>query len=216
MVMRQDRAGRHYWCLMMALVMVGLGTAACGADEDSTGATGGITPVASVAPAQSPILTPSAEAPKFVKVTATPAPGTKQDALFLEAKKVYETYLEQTLLFEQEGGGETLPPDLEKVVDRDWREAIEEYYAKVKKRGHFVRHESAGYGLVSIAHHEGSEGHVIAIDSCVDQRSWEFIDSGGNVVSRGTLKRNQMFFDRISGRMVIVDGLSERVDKCKA
>ena len=200
----------------MALVMAGLGTAACGADEDSTGATGGITPVASVAPAQSPILTPSAEAPKFVKVTATPAPGTKQDALFLEAKKVYETYLEQTLLFEQEGGGETLPPDLEKVVDRDWREAIEEYYAKVKKRGHFVRHESAGYGLVSIAHHEGSEGHVIAIDSCVDQRSWEFIDSGGNVVSRGTLKRNQMFFDRISGRMVIVDGLSERVDKCKA
>lgn len=216
MVMRQDRAGRRYWCLMMALVMVGLGTAACGADEDSTGATGGITPVASVAPAQSPTLTPSAEAPKFVKVTATPAPGTKQDALFLEAKKVYETYLEQTLLFEQEGGGETLPPDLEKVVDRDWREAIEEYYAKVKKRGHFVRHESAGYGLVSIAHHEGSEGHVIAIDSCVDQRSWEFIDSGGNVVSRGTLKRNQMFFDRISGRMVIVDGLSERVDKCKA
>lgn len=216
MVMRQDRAGRRYWCLMMALVMVGLGTAACGADEDSTGATGGITPVASVAPAQSPTLTPSVEAPKFVKVTAIPAPGTKQDALFLEAKKVYETYLEQTLLFEQEGGGETLPPDLEKVVDRDWREAIEEYYAKVKKRGHFVRHESAGYGLVSIAHHEGSEGHVIAIDSCVDQRSWEFIDSGGNVVSRGTLKRNQMFFDRISGRMVIVDGLSERVDKCKA
>ena len=201
---------------MMALVMVGLGTAACGADEDSTGATGGITPVASVAPTPSPALTPSAEAPKFVEVTATPAPGTKQDALFLEAKKVYETYLEQTLLFEQEGGGETLPPDLEKVVDRDWREAIEEYYAKVKKRGHFVRHESAGYGLVSIAHHEGSEGHVIAIDSCVDQRSWEFIDSGGNVVSRGTLKRNQMFFDRISGRMVIVDGLSERVDKCKA
>ena len=96
MVMRQDRAGRHYWCLMMALVMVGLGTAACGADEDSTGATGGITPVASVAPAQSPILTPSAEAPKFVKVTATPAPGTKQDALFLEAKKVYETYLERS------------------------------------------------------------------------------------------------------------------------
>ena len=202
--------------IVTSLVMVGLGTVACDAGGDSSDATRGVTPIAKATSVRSSTPTPSADVPKLVKVSATPAPGTKQDALFLEAKKVYETYLEQTLLFEQEGGGETLPPDLEKVVDRDWREAIEEYYAKVKKRGHFVRHESAGYGLVSIAHHEGSEGHVIAIDSCVDQRSWEFIDSGGNVVSRGTLKRNQMFFDRISGRMVIVDGLSERVDKCKA
>ena len=53
----------------MALVMVGLGTAACGADEDSTGATGGITPVASVAPTPSPTLTPSAEAVSYTHLT---------------------------------------------------------------------------------------------------------------------------------------------------
>ena len=50
---------------MMALVMVGLGTAACGADEDSTGATGGITPVASVAPAP-PAVSLAASAPAQV------------------------------------------------------------------------------------------------------------------------------------------------------
>lgn len=218
MVMNSKGAEGCRRCVVIvtSLVMVGLGTVACDAGGDSSDATGGVTPIAKATSVRSSTPTPSADVPKLVKVSATPVPGTKQDALFLEAKKVYETYLEQTLLFEQEGGGKSLPPSLKNVVGGAWQEMIEEYYEKVKERGHVVRPKSAGYGLVSIALHMDREGHQIAIDSCVDQRGWEFIDSEGGVVSRGTLKHNQMFLDHAAGRMVIVDGLSERVEKCEA
>ena len=214
MVMRQDRAGRHYWCLMMALVMVGLGTAACGADEDSTGATGGITPVASVAPAQSPTLTPSAEAPKFVKVTATPAPGTKQDALFLEAKRVYETYLEQTLLFEQEGGGESLPLELKKTVGGPWENVLEEYYEKVGKRGHHVTSQSAGFGNIALSRIKTERPYLITLRSCVDQRQWVFVDKSGGEVSRGNVRQIIMSMTKGNGSLVIAAASSKGVDKC--
>ncbi|MDO4412438.1 hypothetical protein [Cutibacterium sp.] len=148
-------------------------------------------------------------------MSATPVPGTKEDALFLEAKKVYETYLEQVLLFEQKGGGDTLPPDMADVVGGAWEEMIQEYYVKVHERGHVVRPDSADYGSVSIALNEAKEGHAVAIDSCVDQRGWQFLDDSGVVVDHGTLKRDRFFFDRISGQMVIVDGFSERVEKCE-
>ena len=198
----------------MALVMVGLGTAACGADEDSTGATGGITPVASVAPAQSPILTPSAEAPKFVKVTATPAPGTKQDALFLEAKKVYETYLEQTLLFEQEGGGKSLPLGLGKTVGGPWENILEEYYAKVRRRGHHVSPQSAGFGDITLSRVKTEPPYLITLISCVDQRQWVFVDKSGEEVSRGNLRQITMSMARENGSLVTVAASSRGVDRC--
>ncbi|EFB87509.1 MULTISPECIES: hypothetical protein [Cutibacterium] len=214
MVMRQDRAGRRCWCLMMALVMVGLATVACGADEDSTGATGGITPVASVAPTPSPALTPSAEAPKFVKVTATPAPGTKQDALFLEAKKVYETYLEQTLLFEQEGGGESLPLELQKTVDGPWENVLEEYYKKVEMRGHHVTSQSAGFGKVTLSRIKTEHSYLITLRSCVDQRQWVFVDKSGGEVSRGNVRQIIMSMAKENGSLVITAASSKGVDKC--
>ena len=106
--------------IVTSLVMVGLGTVACDAGGDSSDATRGVTPIAKATSVRSSTPTPSADVPKLVKVSATPAPGTKQDALFLEAKKVYETYLEQTLLFEQEGGGKPLPEGLKKTVSGPW------------------------------------------------------------------------------------------------
>ncbi|WCC79866.1 hypothetical protein O6R08_10505 [Cutibacterium equinum] len=216
MVMNGEHAGgcRRRLAMVTAFVVV-LGTAACGGDDGASGAMGGVTPVPSAVTTSSTSTLRSDE-PRLVKATATPVPGTTQDALFLEAKKVYETYLEQTLLFEQEGGGEVLPAGLKDVVGGDWAEMIREYYEKVKERGHVVRPDSAGYGPVSIAIHEPKEGHALAIDSCVDQRGWEFVDASGKLVSEGTLKHNQLFFDRIDGHMVIVDGLSERGEECEA
>lgn len=215
MVMNGEHGRRCRWCVATAtaLVVVVLGAAACGGAGDTFGSMGGVTPAPSVV---TTTPTPSTDGPRFVKATATPVPGTKEDALFLEAKKVYETYLEQSLLFEQAGGGNVLPPKLEDLVGDSWGDMLREYYVKVKERGHVVRPESASYGSVSIALHEAKEGHALAIDSCVDQRGWEFVDPSGKLVSRGTLKHNQMFFDRVSGHMVIVDGLSERVEKCEA
>jgi len=217
MVMNGEHGGRcrRHVATTTALVVAVLGTVSCGGAGDTPGSMGGVTPAPSVVTTNS-TATPSSDGPRFVKATATPVPGTKEDALFLEAKKVYETYLEQSLLFEQEGGGNVLPPKLEDVVGGSWRDMLREYYVKVKERGHVVRPESASYGSVSIALHEAKEGHALAIDSCVDQRGWEFVDPSGKLVSRGTLKHNQMFFDRVSGHMVIVDGLSERVEKCEA
>ncbi|MSS44506.1 hypothetical protein FYJ43_00185 [Cutibacterium sp. WCA-380-WT-3A] len=210
------RRCRRRVAMVASLVVAGLGVAACGTSGNSSDATGGITPVARATSTHRSTPPPSAQTPKVVKVSATPVPGTKQDALFLEAKQVYETYLEQTLLFEQEGGGKNLPLGLESVVGGVWQEMISEYYEKVKERGHIVRPESAGYGFVNIGRRADREGHEIAINSCVDQRGWEFIDSEGNVVSRGIIKHNEVFLDHVAGRMVIVDGLSERVSKCES
>ncbi|MDU5843725.1 MAG: hypothetical protein E6Z70_12060, partial [Cutibacterium avidum] len=139
MVMNGEHGGRCRWCVATAtaLVVVVLGAAACGGAGDTSGSMGGVTPAPSVVTTNSP-ATPSSDGPRFVKATATPVPGTKEDALFLEAKKVYETYLEQSLLFEQQGGGEVLPAGLKEVIDGLWEEVLQEYYTKVKKRGHHV------------------------------------------------------------------------------
>lgn len=111
MVMNGESAGccRRRIATLASLVMVGLGAIACGAGGNSSS---GVTPVASVAPAQSLTPMPRAEAPKFLKVSARPVPGTKQDALFLEAKKVYETYLEQIYKLEVGDGVNSVSAEL--------------------------------------------------------------------------------------------------------
>lgn len=174
--------------IVTSLVMVGLGTVACDAGGDSSDATGGVTPIAKATSVRSSTPTPSADVPKLVKVSATPVPGTKQDALFLEAKKVYETYLEQTLLFEQEGGGKSLPPSLKNVVGGAWQEMIEEYYEKVKERGHVVRPKSAGYGLVSIALHMTARGIKLLLIPVLTKE-------GGNLL---TLKGELFLVERLN------------------
>ncbi|GAE72304.1 hypothetical protein JCM18916_1719 [Cutibacterium acnes JCM 18916] len=60
-----------------------------------------------------------------MKVTATPAPGTKQDALFLEAKKVYETYLEQIYKLEVGDGVNSVSAELQGILSEDGTERFE-------------------------------------------------------------------------------------------
>ena len=200
--------------IVTSLVMVGLGTVACDAGGDSSDATQGVTPIAKATSVRSSTPTPSADVPKLVKVSATPAPGTKQDALFLEAKKVYETYLEQTLLFEQEGGGKPLPEGLKKTVSGPWGEVLEEYYARVKKRGHHVTHQSAGFGNITLSRIKAEPGYLITLRSCADQRQWVFVDKSGEKVSRGNLRQIIMSMARENGSLVIVAASSRGVDKC--
>ena len=149
-----------------------------------------------------------------MKVTATPAPGTKQDALFLEAKKVYETYLEQTLLFEQEGGGESLPLELQKTVDGPWENVLEEYYKKVEMRGHHVTSQSAGFGKVTLSRIKTEHSYLITLRSCVDQRQWVFVDKSGGEVSRGNVRQIIMSMTKGNGSLVIAAASSKGVDKC--
>ena len=149
-----------------------------------------------------------------MKVTATPAPGTKQDALFLEAKRVYETYLEQTLLFEQEGGGESLPLELKKTVGGPWENVLEEYYEKVGKRGHHVTSQSAGFGNIALSRIKTERPYLITLRSCVDQRQWVFVDKSGGEVSRGNVRQIIMSMTKGNGSLVIAAASSKGVDKC--
>lgn len=215
MVMRQDRAGRRCWCLMMALVMVGLGTAACGADEDSTGATGGITPVASVAPAQSPTLTPSAEAPKFVKVTATPAPGTKQDALFLEAKKVYETYLEQIYKLEVGDGVNSVSAELQGILSEDGTEAIRKAYSEAKSRGHRVLPVKTPFSSVTVNRVSKGDDSEIAIIGCADISNWRFVNPKDGTLTPGRMRKDELSMRRIGDSLKIVEAESAEVASCR-
>lgn len=200
--------------IVTSLVMVGLGTVACDAGGDSSDATRGVTPIAKATSVRSSTPTPSADVPKLVKVSATPAPGTKQDALFLEAKKVYETYLEQTLLFEQEGGGESLPLELQKTVDGPWENVLEEYYKKVEMRGHHVTSQSAGFGKVTLSRIKTEHSYLITLRSCVDQRQWVFVDKSGGEVSRGNVRQIIMSMAKENGSLVITAASSKGVDKC--
>ena len=213
MVMNGESAGccRRRIATLASLVMVGLGAIACGAGGNSSS---GVTPVASVAPAQSLTPMPRAEAPKFLKVSARPVPGTKQDALFLEAKKVYETYLEQTLLFEQEGGGKSLPLGLGKTVGGPWENILEEYYAKVRRRGHHVSPQSAGFGDITLSRVKTEPPYLITLITCVDQRQWVFVDKSGEEVSRGNLRQITMSMARENGSLVTVAASSRGVDRC--
>ena len=200
--------------IVTSLVMVGLGTVACDAGGDSSDATRGVTPIAKATSVRSSTPTPSADVPKLVKVSATPAPGTKQDALFLEAKKVYETYLEETLLFEQEGGGESLPLELQKTVDGPWENVLEEYYKKVEMRGHHVTSQSAGFGKVTLSRIKTEHSYLITLRSCVDQRQWVFVDKSGGEVSRGNVRQIIMSMAKENGSLVITAASSKGVDKC--
>lgn len=200
--------------IVTSLVMVGLGTVACDAGGDSSDATRGVTPIAKATSVRSSTPTPSADVPKLVKVSATPAPGTKQDALFLEAKKVYETYLEQTLLFEQEGGGESLPLELKKTVGGPWENVLEEYYEKVGKRGHHVTSQSAGFGNIALSRIKTERPYLITLRSCVDQRQWVFVDKSGGEVSRGNVRQIIMSMTKGNGSLVIAAASSKGVDKC--
>ncbi|WP_408640107.1 hypothetical protein [Cutibacterium equinum] len=150
-----------------------------------------------------------------MKATATPVPGTTQDALFLEAKKVYETYMEQSLLFEEEGGGKVLPTGLREVVGDPWEGALQEYYTKVKKRGHHVTPESAGFGEMTLSRIKTEPGYDITIKSCADQRGWVFVDDAGKEMARGNLRQNTLSMIREKGKLVIVDGFSGGVDTCE-
>lgn len=216
MVMNGEHGGRcrRYVATTTALVVAVLGTASCGGAGDTPGSMGGVTPAPSVVTTNS-TATPSSDGPRFVKATATPVPGTKEDALFLEAKKVYETYLEQSLLFEQQGGGEVLPAGLKEVIDGLWEEVLQEYYTKVKKRGHHVTPESAGFGDVTLSRIKTEPGHLITMRSCADQRQLVFVDDAGEEMAEGTMRRNIVSMDRKNGRLVMTAASSRRVDKCE-
>lgn len=216
MVMNGEHGGRcrRHVATTTALVVAVLGTASCGGAGDTPGSMGGVTPAPSVVTTNS-TATPSSDGPRFVKATATPVPGTKEDALFLEAKKVYETYLEQSLLFEEEGGGKVLPVGLREVVGGPWEGALKEYYTKVKKRGHHVTPESAGFGDMTLSRIKTEPGYAITIRSCADQRQWVFVDDDGKEMARGNLRQNTLSMARENGRLVIVDGFSGGVDKCE-
>ena len=121
---------------------------------------------------------------------------------------------EQTLLFEQEGGGKTLPEGLKKTVSGPWGEVLEEYYARVKKRGHHVTHQSAGFGNITLSRIKAEPGYLITLRSCADQRQWVFVDKSGEKVSRGNLRQIIMSMARENGSLVIVAASSRGVDKC--
>ena len=176
----------------MALVMVGLGTAACGADEDSTGATGGITPVASVAPAQSPTLTPSAE-----------------------AKKVYETYLEQIYKLEVGDGVNSVSAELQGILSEDGTEAIRKAYSEAKSRGHRVLPVKTPFSSVTVNRVSKGDDSEIAIIGCADISNWRFVNPKDGTLTPGRMRKDELSMRRIGDSLKIVEAESAEVASCR-
>lgn len=202
--------------IVTSLVMVGLGTVACDAGGDSSDATRGVTPIAKATSVRSSTPTPSADVPKLVKVSATPVPGTKQDALFLEAKKVYETYLEQIYKLEVGGGANSLSSELQGILSKDGIEAIQKAYSEAKDRGHRVLPVRKPYPNVTINRVSKDSYSEIAIIGCADISSWRFVDPKGGKLTPGRTRKDELSMRKTGGSLKIVEAESVEVASCQA
>lgn len=214
MVMNGESAGccRRRIATLASLVMVGLGAIACGAGGNSSS---GVTPVASVAPAQSLTPMPRAEAPKFVKVSARPVPGTKQDALFLEAKKVYETYLEQIYKLEVGDGVNSVSAELQGILSEDGTEAIRKAYSEAKSRGHRVLPVKTPFSSVTVNRVSKGDDSEIAIIGCADISNWRFVNPKDGTLTPGRMRKDELSMRRIGDSLKIVEAESAEVASCR-
>lgn len=214
MVMNGESAGccRRRIATLASLVIVGLGAIACGAGGNSSS---GVTPVASVAPAQSLTPMPRAEAPKFVKVSARPVPGTKQDALFLEAKKVYETYLEQIYKLEVGDGVNSVSAELQGILSEDGTEAIRKAYSEAKSRGHRVLPVKTPFSSVTVNRVSKGDDSEIAIIGCADISNWRFVNPKDGTLTPGRMRKDELSMRRIGDSLKIVEAESAEVASCR-
>lgn len=214
MVMNGESAGccRRRIATLASLVMVGLGAIACGAGGNSSS---GVTPVASVAPAQSLTPMPRAEAPKFLKVSARPVPGTKQDALFLEAKKVYETYLEQIYKLEVGDGVNSVSAELQGILSEDGTEAIRKAYSEAKSRGHRVLPVKTPFSSVTVNRVSKGDDSEIAIIGCADISNWRFVNPKDGTLTPGRMRKDELSMRRIGDSLKIVEAESAEVASCR-
>ena len=203
MVMNGEHGGRcrRHVATTTALVVAVLGTVSCGGAGDTPGSMGGVTPAPSVVTTNS-TATPSSDGPRFVKATATPVPGTKEDALFLEAKKVYETYLDEIYKLEVEGVGDSLSPELKEILSEDGADATFKAYMEAEKRGHRALPLDRPFRDVKISRVAGENDFGITILGCADFSAWRFKDSKDDKVISGRIRRDKRLFPIIGGRRV--------------
>ncbi len=201
--------------IVTSLVMVGLGTVACDAGGDSSDATRGVTPIAKATSVRSSTPTPSADVPKLVKVSATPVPGTKQDALFLEAKKVYETYLEQIYKLEVGDGVNSVSAELQGILSEDGTEAIRKAYSEAKSRGHRVLPVKTPFSSVTVNRVSKGDDSEIAIIGCADISNWRFVNPKDGTLTPGRMRKDELSMRRIGDSLKIVEAESAEVASCR-
>lgn len=209
------RRCRRRVAMVASLVVAGLGVAACGTSGNSSDATGGITPVARATSTHRSTPPPSAQTPKVVKVSATPVPGTKQDALFLEAKQVYETYLEQIYKLEVGSDVNSLTSELQGILSKDGSEAILKAYSDARSRGHRVLPADIPYSSVSINRRPVNGDFDISTVGCADISKWRFVSPKTGKLTPGHKRKDALSMRRIDGVLKIVEAESSEVESCR-
>ncbi len=192
--------GRRTVAAAMAVVMIGAVLAGCERDSES-----GASPTVAVSSDTRPSATPTP--------TLTPSPIPSEDALFLEAKEVHLKYVEQTFRMDRQGGAATLPESMGAVVGGEFAKELERLYADMYQRGIYATSDSS-WKRASAWPIPAVDGAEVGLGSCVDFRGVIYARQSDSATSRGTWLRDEVQFKRRDGKLVIVDGSSERVKTC--
>lgn len=175
---------------VVALALVGAGLSGC----QEGAAPGGSTPAATV-------------------TTVTPSPTPTEDPLFTEAKKVHLEYLEQMVLMDENGGKGAPSAEMRTLVTGEFEATLDDVYAKLRESGMHAERD-AEWSRLSIRRTDSAKSHVIGISSCVDFSNIRYMNASGSVVSRGSIRHDELQFERKAGKLVIAEGSSEGVKSC--
>lgn len=161
----------------------------------------------------------STSTPHVPRVTATPVPGTKQDALFLEAKQVYEEFLEEVVRVNIAGGSRELTPGFRRTTSGEFQVVTEKGYAMFSDLGDKLDPQTAHFGSVTLRRVYSRGTSEIKIHSCVDMRPWVFVAKNSSTATPKAsqkFKKNDLILRRESGVLKIDEGYSKRTATCDA
>lgn len=146
----------------------------------------------------------------------TPAPtasATPSDqALFIEAERVFRAYYSEALKYYASGGADRLPPVFEKWVVGEFRNDTLELLEVIKRTGdRFLGPDPTikvrpAAGVV----YEDSQ---VAIQACVNSTKSRFRNGKGKEYA-GHITLHTSFLKRVDGNLKIFSNRTERVDSC--
>ncbi|MDO4413142.1 hypothetical protein [Cutibacterium sp.] len=134
--------------------------------------------------------------------------------MFLEAKKVYETYLDEIYKLEAEGVGDSLSPELEAILSDKGVEVTFKGYSEAKKRKHRVLPLEKPYPDTQIKAERSADGQQITVYGCADISAWRFTDSIDDKLIPGHIRRDRFVMERIDGDLIVIEVESDQVESC--
>ena len=172
-----------------------------------------VTPSRSAVPAPTYLCTPEAG--------GTPAPCDAErytelerlTVLYAEAERAYRAFFSETSALYRRGGTTEAVPALAATAGGPYLKAQRKTFAKLAELESKV--EGGSIKLVRVKRSPGAEarGYEIALDTCVDARTTEVVQSG-SPVSRGIAYAEVVFFQREDGVLKAWDAVGEKVDRC--